>query len=716
MVWSASTVAAVLVLLGACCPPSDAISVSYRSGHPIEKVIGLLQDLGAKAEAEGKDEEVLFNKFKHWCTNTGKTLGKAIDEEKSSIETLSSEVQAKGQSIEVLVKEIEDLSGEIVELDKAAEVASKDRKAGDKLYNDKKNTLADTIKAMGEAVTLLSTTGEEVDTGLVQARQKVRSVLALLAEHASSEEWEVLQDFSTDSSPPKLKAGGDYAGHVKGYAFKSGSVVEMLKGFQTKFEDELVETDTAETNAISAYQLAKAARDNLIKATKESRDTKSTELGETKGDLATASNDLENTQADLKADTKSLSESQTACMQKQSEWDERSKTRALEIEAIEMASTILAKVAGVRTEAPSNPEPPTSPVALLQVSSPRIDQAVHLLRQQAELHHSDAIERLAAAVEDREKHGDGPFDQIINMVQKMIFQMMNEQTQEDDHKNWCDKEINKTQASIDDKTDKVEDLTLKIENEQARANRLAEEIREADDMVGKITVHMDEATEIREIGKQENKLAVQDAEEAQTALANAIAVLKDFYKKSGAMDKEAWEFIQAPVELPETPSTWDSGYTGVADPANQPGGIVAILETLAADFAKMEAETLAQESSDQEAFQNDMKDNQIEKARRTKESELKAQEQKRVLEKQAQLESTRKSVSGEKAATDQYMKDLHPACVEGGSTYVARKTARSLEVAALKQAQGLLTNAFEDKAASLVVRNKFLRQSSIGLN
>mmetsp|Transcript_125995 Transcript_125995/g.403397 ORF Transcript_125995/g.403397 Transcript_125995/m.403397 type:complete len:716 (+) Transcript_125995:60-2207(+) len=715
MVWSASAVAAVLVLLGACCPPSDAISVSYRLGHPIEKVIGLLKDLGAKAEAEGKDEEVLFNKFKHWCTNTGKTLGKAIEEEKSTIETLSSEVQAKRQSIEVLEKEIEDLSGELVELDKAAEGALKDRKAGDKLYNDKKNTLEDTIKAMGEAVTLLSTTGKEVDTGLVQARQKVRSVLALLAEHASSEEWEVLQDFSTDT-PSKLKAGGDYAGHVKGYAFKSGSVVEMLKGLETKFEDELVETNTAETNAISAYQLAQAARDNLIKATKESRDTKSTELGETKGDLATASNDLENTQADLKADTKSLSESETACMQKQSEWDERSKTRALEIEAIEMAATILAKVAGVRTEAPSNPEPPPSPVALLQVSSPRIDQAVHLLRQQAELHHSDAIERLAAAVEDREKHGDGPFDQIINMVQKMIFQMMNEQTQEDDHKNWCDKEISKTQTSIDDKTDKVEELTLKIADEQARANRLAEEIREADDMVGKISAHMDEATEIREIGKQENKLAVKDAEEAQTALANAIAVLKDFYKKSGAMEKEAWEFIQAPVELPETPSTWDSGYTGVADPANQPGGIVAILETLASDFAKMEAETLAQESSDQEAFQNDMKDNQIEKARRTKESELKAQEQKRVLEKQAQLESTRKSVSGEKAATDQYMKDLHPACVEGGSTYEDRKKARSLEVAALKQAQGLLTNAFEDKAASLVVRNKFLRQSSIGLN
>ena len=63
----------------------------------------------------------------------------------------------------------------------------------------------------------------------------------------------------------------------------------------------------------------------------------------------------------------------------------------------------------------------------------------------------------------------------------------------------------------------------------------------------------------------------------------------------GAIATEAWEFVQAPMDLPENPSTWDAGYTAVADPAEQPGGIVTVLKKVATDFARMEAETQAQD-------------------------------------------------------------------------------------------------------------------------
>lgn len=44
------------------------------------------------------------------------------------------------------------------------------------------------------------------------------------------------------------------------------------------------------------------------------------------------------------------------------------------------------------------------------------------------------------------------------------------------------------------------------------------------------------------------------------------------------MQKAAYELVQAPVTLPDTPSTWGSSYTSVADPAAQPDGIVSVLE------------------------------------------------------------------------------------------------------------------------------------------
>lgn len=279
----------------------------------------------------------------------------------------------------------------------------------------------------------------------------------------------------------------------------------------------------------------------------------------------------------------------------------------------------------------------------------------------------------------------------------MIFHLANEQKEEDDHKNWCDKELSKSQASKDDKEAKIGELTVKINAAAATAVNVLAEIQDANTMVDTITTHMQEATEIRKIGKQENAVATKDAQKAQTAIANAIAVLKDFYKSSGMMTKQSWEFIQRarqPVQLPGTPSTWSASYTGVADPAQQPDGIVTVLEKVAADFAKMEGDTAAQEAYDQKAYDEDMKSCDIEKARRAKESEMKTQERKRLLDDQQSMESTRKGVQGEMEATEQYLKDLEPACVEGTSTYNDRKAARSKEVEALKEAQTLLQDAF----------------------
>merc|ERR1711937_449297 len=179
-------------------------------------------------------------------------------------------------------------------------------------------------------------------------------------------------------------------------------------------------------------------------------------------------------------------------------------------------------------------------------------------------------------------HLGDPFAQVTNMIEQMIFRLMAEQKDEDDHENWCDKEISKTEKSIDDKEDKVEELSAKIEDAEGTIAELTDEIK--------------------------------DAQDAQKAVANAVAVLTEFYKSSGEIAKEPWEFIQRGVDLSDKPDTWDSSYTGVSDPKAQPGGIVTVLEKTAEDFAKMEADTRAQEASDQEAYDEDMQENDIEKA------------------------------------------------------------------------------------------------------
>jgi chromosome segregation ATPase len=320
-------------------------------------------------------------------------------------------------------------------------------------------------------------------------------------------------------------------------------------------------------------------------------------------------------------------------------------------------------------------------------------KAVALLKEAAQSAHSRALERLAVEVA---AHLNGPFDAVNNMIEKMIFRLMDEQKKEDEHKLWCDQEIKKTDTMKEDKDDKISDLKAEIKVETAAVAKLTDEIAAAEKMISDIVAFIKEATEIRETGKKENALAIKDANDAQASLTNAIAVLEAFYKKSGEIPKEPWEFIQKPVNLGKKPSTWDSGYTGVADPDNK-GGIISILEAVLSDFEKMEAETKSQEAQDQKEYEEAIKANEIEKAGREQEVEMKSQEKARRSDKITSLNGQKKNVEAELEKTEQYLEDLKPACVDGDSSYEDRKAARAKEIEALKKAQVTLQDAFKEK-------------------
>jgi len=671
--------------------------------HPIEKVIDLLKKLKAQAIEEGKTEEVSFAKFEYWCSTSISEVSKAIEEEKANIDELESAIKGFKEDKKALEDQIDELEDQIKDLEAEAKAAKEADEKRNKAYIADKKDLKATIKAMDDAIAAMQG-ASKTDSALLQsnAQESVRSALAVLALKTSDEQQKVLMNFvDADAGKPDQLAKGDLNTHVKKYSFKSDNVIDLLKELKLKFEDDLTAADAAETNGANAYAVEKNARDAATDAAKKSNTQKKKNLAETKASLGEAEGDLKNEKADLESDEKTLKETKETCKEKTEEWNERSETRAGEVEALAEAAKILAKVSGVRTEAPSNPVPPASPVDFLQVVDPKA-QAVNLLRQTAKTVHSKALERLALEVST---HLTGPFDKVNDMIQKMIFRLMAEQTDEDKHKAWCDLETEKSDKSESDKKDEIKEINANIESEKAKVQALVDEITEADKMVADITAFMEEATEIRTAGKSENKVAIKDAKDAQTAIANAIAVLEEHYKSSGQIKKEPWEFIQKssdPVKLPKDPKLWDSGYTGVADPKKQDTGVIAILETCAADFSKMEAETKAQEVEDQKKYDDQMKAHKIEKSRRQQESDAKVQEKKRKVAKIESETKNLKHTTDELEAVQKYIKDLQPACVEGDSTYKDRKAARGKEIKALKEAQDLLKNAFKKKGSSFL--------------
>jgi peptidoglycan hydrolase CwlO-like protein len=679
---------------------------TQTSEHPIKRIIGLLDGLVSTAEQEGKDEALAYDKFAHWCVTSIKTVTGAIDGENQKISMLTSQIAGEEKLIAQLTEQIGKLEKEISDAENAAERAKDMRKDGADLYAKVSADHKATIKAIGDAQAALENSQDGGAALLQLDRPEVRRILAMAVAvwptGVPETHRAALTSFLQDR--PDQLAEGDRAAHVQSFKFKSGSVIELLKALKTQFEDELIATDKAETNSLNGYNLEKQARDAAIAAAEKSKEEKETTKGDTEESMGAHKQSLKDEEEDLAADSSTLKETEKSCAMKKQEWTKRSNTRKLEIEAMEMATGILAKATGVSTEAPSNPVPPPSPASFLQIASDSakpVQRAVNLLREKARITHSKALLRMA---QELSAHMDDPFGKVNNMIEKMIFQLMNEQTDEDNHKDWCDQEMEKTNTSKVQKKTKVEELTAKIDEATGHAAQLTSDIEAADAMVAEIVAFVKEATEIRYLGKKENAKATEDAQDAQKAVADAVAVLTQFYKESGMVEKESWEFVQRKVDLPENPETWDAGYTGVADPKAQPGGIITVMEKIGADFAEMEADTRAQEAEDQKAFDEELSAQAIEKAERTQESKSKGQERGRVVNKLTELKDKNKHVAGELYAVEQYWKDLGPACYEGDSTYEERKAARASEIEGLKQAEGILATAFDEPAPTMLLK------------
>merc|ERR1719242_438526 len=98
--------------------------------------------------------------------------------------------------------------------------------------------------------------------------------------------------------------------HVKKYAFKSSSVIEILKQLSLKFQDEKLAATKAETNSINAYELAKNAREDAIKQAKASKAEKTTALGAAEDNRVKMEDSLDSAKKDLSADSDELTKTE----------------------------------------------------------------------------------------------------------------------------------------------------------------------------------------------------------------------------------------------------------------------------------------------------------------------------------------------------------------------------------------------------------------------
>merc|ERR1712061_785388 len=269
-----------------------------------------------------------------------------------------------------------------------------------------------------------------------------------------------------------------------------------------------------------------------------------------------------------------------------------------------------------------------------------------------------------------------PFKKVKKMIKDLITRLMEEANEEAEHKGWCDTELSTNEQTRKEKTEAVETLHAEIDQLEASIAKLTEDIADLTKAVAELDAAMAKATKLRTEEKAKNTETIKDSEEAQTAVAQALTVLKEFYAKAAES-----------TSLLQQPEIFDSPYKGMQ---SENGGVVGMLEVIESDFARLEADTKAAEATAQKEYDTFMTDSKVDKAAKTTDIEHKTakkqDEEQALTVKKSDLEGTQKEWDAALA----YFDKLKPSCVDAGVSYEDRVARRKEEIESLQEALRIL--------------------------
>merc|ERR1719443_2630660 len=131
------------------------------------------------------------------------------------------------------------------------------------------------------------------------------------------------------------------------------------------------------------------------------------------------------------------------------------------------------------------------------------------------------------------------------MIKDLISKLVQEATEEAEHKGWCDTELTTNKQTRDKKTEEVNILKSDIDDLEATIAQLTQDIADLTAALEELATAMADATAERGTSKAKNEATISDAKAAQTAVEAAMAVMKDFYAKAA----EATALVQkAPAD------------------------------------------------------------------------------------------------------------------------------------------------------------------------
>jgi len=671
-----------MCLLSSLIVTSSALTfdAAMAKNRPVSKVITLLKDMLKQLEKEAAEDEDIYDKVACWCETNDKEKTKSIAEAEERIDSLTTKIEELTANSARLNTEIKNLEKEVAANQDSLAKATALREKQLAEFNAEEKDMLEAISALKAAITVLSKHhgGSLLQLPRSHALGVAATLQFQLSKHAPLLEG-VLTPKERRAAAAFIQSPADYFDATptfkQSYAPQSGEIFGILRQMRETFESNLSESQKEEMANQKAYSELKAAKEEEIAAGQAQIDSKTEELVATDEKNVQAKVDVEDTKASLSADEQFLLMLKEKCQMTDKEWEERQKTRQLEMEAVSKALAILsgddAHDLFTRTFNP----------ALLQSSSAahaeRREQASQLLSKVAQKFHNPRLSTLAYRVKL------DAFTRVKKAIDDMIAQLLKEKADEIKHKDFCTDEFNTNQLQTEKKEREKQDLLARIADLEATIKALGEAIDTLKAEIAEMQVQLKRAGEDREKQNKEFQMTVADQRETQKLLTAALGVLKDFYGKGGS----ALIQKQEPAGPPPPP-----GFEAYKNNAAS-GGVMQLIQQIISDAKAMEAETIRAEEDAQKAYEDFVKETNNSIEAKSRDIVNKSEEKAKAETDLVRAKQDKDAVLLELEQLSNYNAELHQSCDFVLKNFDLRQTARDEEVEALRQAKAILSGA-----------------------
>jgi len=305
--------------------------------RPVTKVVNLLKDMLKQLEKEAEDDEEIYDQLACWCETNDKDKSKSITDAEGKIKDLTVQIEEGSATSSRLNTEIKVLNQEVSANQNALAAATDIREKELAEFNAEEKDLLLSIDSLKTAIQVLS---KHNGASFLQMETSTMMGVAATLQHQMQKHTDILKGVLTHKER-RVVTSFLQAPASQSYAPQSGEIFGILNQMKESFEQNLAQTQKDEAADVQAYENLKAAKEEEIVAGQEQVETKTQELADTDEKLANAKEDIDDTKASLGADEQFLMELKQVCAGSDAEWEERQKTRQLEMEACTKALAVL---------------------------------------------------------------------------------------------------------------------------------------------------------------------------------------------------------------------------------------------------------------------------------------------------------------------------------------------------------------------------------------